>query len=240
MSNKNTSGPAAKNRDAGAASELNIPKLGDQQPILQEGESADVLASSGPPAEPTSAAEESNFSMADIQAKADAAMAPSKAMNRPAFFRPEREQQAEVPLMSLEMPISGSLDAMRRPDQYVEPVTDLCNFKDKAEALAFLEEMMIIRIHETGDPSAEPVVELGINGRKVFIRRGEDVIVRRKYVEQLLRAKPESINTRYVRNGDGDVKNMIDKTRALKYPFSIIRDDNPKGRGWERKIRSEA
>ena len=33
---------------------------------------------------------------------------------------------------------------------------------------------------------------------------------------------------------------LIDKTRALKYPFSIIRDDNPKGRAWERKIRSEA
>jgi hypothetical protein len=83
-------------------------------------------------------------------------------------------------------------------------------------------------------------VVLGINGRQVPILRGQDTWVRRCYVELLLRAKPEAIKTRLTRNGEGDVKNHIDKTRSLKYPFQIVADKNPRGMAWARKIRSEA
>lgn len=221
-------------------------------PVLQEGEDAAALAGHGgrqstdgyaamaggaaeigPGSQPTS--------LADIQAHVDAQQArPSKAMHRPAIMRQDREQTADNPRMTLEMPVSGSLDNMLRPDQYIEPISDITTFKDKAAKLAFLEEFLIIRIHETGNLNDEPIVQLGVNGRQVFIKRGVDSIVRRKYVEMLLRAKPENLQTRIERDGQGNPRNFIDKTRALKYPFSIVRDDNPMGRAWERKIRMEA
>ena len=259
---KNTSG-AAKNRAAGNAgsaasnSELNIPTLGSGQiPGVPEQAMQPVQAGvqAVPNGEPPQAAQQGGLqgalpgnpaqggpsSMAEAQRIADAQQPSSMALHRPAFTRPDREQTAETPALEMEMPISGSLDAMRRPDQFIEPVTDFGRFQDKAAELAFLEEMVMIRIHESGDPAAEAVVQLGVNGRQVFIKRGEDVIVRRKYVEQLLRAKPENISTNIRRDADGNVRNMIGKTRALKYPFSIVRDDNPRGRAWERKIRTEA
>jgi hypothetical protein len=240
---KHNSGDAAKNRGAQAPSDLNIPKLG-AEPILQEGESPDALpqAAAHHTSEPTIPQPAGGQpSMADIQRMADAAQAKSTpAMNRPTHRRTDREQRSDAAAVEFELPITGSIDGMRRPDQYIEPVHDFYRFEDHAAELAFLEEMVMIRIHETGDPAAEPVVQLGVNGRQVFIRRGEDVFIRRKYVEQLLRAKPENVATNIRRDADGEVRNMITKTRALKYPFSIVRDDNPLGRAWERKIRAEA
>lgn len=255
MSDTKNTGGAAKNRGAGSAgadSGLTIPTLGggnadpaaaaqgaaqgsqQQQPQASGQERGGAEQGSGEQMQHAEGAR----SMADVQRMADEQS--QRAIHRPAILRQDRDQTSDTPALEMEMPISGSLDAMRRPDHYIEPVTDFGRFKDKAAELAFLEEMVMIRIHESGDPHAENPVQLGVNGRQVFIRRGEDVIVRRKFVEQLLRAKPENIQTNIRRDGDGNVRNMITKTRALKYPFSIIRDDNPMGRAWERKIRAEA
>lgn len=259
MSKDQNSGNAAKNRGAGAGAAnpadggLNIPTL--NIPTLGGGTPDPAAAAQGSQNTQATGQERGGAeqdgeqlqqqggqqpSMADIQRMADAAAKPQQAMHRPTFMRNDREQGSDTPVLEMEMPITGSLDNMRRPDQYIEPVTDFGRFKDKAAELAFLEEMVMIRIHESGDPTAEPLVQLGVNGRQIFVKRGEDVFVRRKYVEQLLRAKPEHIQTNIRRDGDGNVRNMISKTRALKYPFSIIRDDNPMGRAWERKIRAEA
>lgn len=250
---KSNNGGAAKNPTAGqasqTASDLNIPTLGQinsaPPPILQEGETADVLGAAQGASDPeqrhAQAGEQFNRTMADVQREADANKGRGQqAQHRPAVMRQDREQSADNGTITMEMPISGSLDAMRRSDQYIEPVGDMLNFADKAAQLAFLEEMVMIRIHESGDPNAENPVVLGVNGRQVAIRRGEDTIVRRKYVEQLLRAKPESMQTQIKRDGDGNPRNLIHKTRALKYPFSIVRDDNRMGPAWERKIRMEA
>lgn len=233
--------------------DLNIPRLGAAAapaPIIQPGEDAGALAAAAaseaslrPPearyfeGNPQSSQPPAAESLADLQAK----LRNSQAMHRPVIARHDQEQEAEVPRMSVEIPgLHQSLDSMRRPDQMVEPVTDLINFESHAAHLAFLEELLIINVAETADPNMENPVVLGINGRNVAIWRGQDTIVKRKYVEMLLRAKPETIRTRQERNGEGDVKNHIDKMRALKYPFSIVREDNPRGKAWARKIRSEA
>lgn len=237
---KNTGGSAKNQSATGGESsgDLKIPTLGAATP--SQGQQQDASASSAGDLQAGGSAEPQPRTLADIQRMADEQPRSTQAMHRPVQMRHDREQTADNDRITLEMPISGSLDAMRRTDQYIEPIADLGRFKDKAAELAFLEEMLIIRIHESNDPTAEDPVQLGVNGRNVFIKRGEDVIVRRKYVEQLLRAKPENVSTRIERDGSGNPRNFIDKTRALKYPFSIIRDDNPRGRAWERKIRTEA
>jgi hypothetical protein len=161
------------------------------------------------------------------------------ARDNPVMRRSDRDQFSEVPTMELEMPTDGDLDKMRRPDQRVEGVDiDVIRDMDHAAQLAFLEEYVVINIHDTNEKGAENPVPLWVNGRSVAIPRGADMAVKRKYVELLLRAKPEAINTRITR--DGEPRNHIDKSRQLKYPFSIVLDRNPRGPAWARKIRSEA
>jgi hypothetical protein len=240
------------NNQSGTAStnDLHIPTLGaaaseghGNQPVLQEGEEPEAQTEPASTAGQNDAAtQQRKPTMAELQAAADAAAGkPRQAMHTPVRQRNDVAAEATVPVSTLEIPgLNKGLGTMERPDQTVEPITDIVNFREHAAALAFLEEMVTINIAETGDPNAENPVQLGVNGRQVFIRRGVDTTVRRKYVEMLLRSKPETINTRQVRDGDGDVKNFVDKRRALKYPFYVVQDDNPMGRAWMRKIASEA
>jgi hypothetical protein len=239
-------GGQGKNQSAAGSTkpdDLPIPTFGSTQPnpgstILQEGEDPVLLQSAAATDSTSTPPAGADTSMAAIQKQMDQ---PKQARHTPVMARRDVEAEATVPQQTLEIPgLSKSLESMMRPDQQVEPVTDLVHFDDHAAQLAFLSEFVKINIHESGDPTAENPVQLGINGRQVFIRRGVDTIVRRMYVEMLLRAKPEGITTQQVRDGDGDVKNLVHKRRALKYPFSIVQDDNPKGRAWMRKIASEA
>lgn len=174
-------------------------------------------------------------SLADMQKLAD-----GKAQNRPASIS-QREEAFEslVKPQTFDMPATGKLSDMKRNDLVLEPVEAL-DFEGQAEKLAFLNEMVIVNIAETSDPAAENPVMLSVNGRAVYIKRGDDTVVRRMYAEQLLRAKPIGINTKVGRDEGGEVTNRITKTSAMKYPFSMVRDDNPLGRPWMRKILAEA
>jgi uncharacterized protein (DUF2344 family) len=118
-------------------------------------------------------------------------------------------------------------------------VADALNFEDHAAALAFAEEHIIINIAESSNPADENPVMVSNNGRAVYLMRGRDEVVKRKYVEQLMRAKPVGVKVKVVRDVDGEIQNRTIRTTALKYPFSIVRDDNPLGRAWQRKIMSE-
>lgn len=197
--------------------------------VLQAGEedTAQLEVPNANPQEPQS--------LADMQKMAD-----GQAKNRPVQI--SQREEAFEPLnkpQTFDMPATGKLSEMRRTDLLLEPVDPL-GFEDHAAQLAFLNEMVIVNIAETSDPNAENPVMLSVNGRAVYIKRGEDAVVRRMYIEQLLRAKPVGVNTKVGRGNDGEVTNKITKTSAMKYPFSMVRDDNPLGRAWMRKILSEA
>lgn len=170
-----------------------------------------------------------------------AQMLSALARNNPVLSRSDSDQFSEVPATTLDMPTDRPLDQMARPDRRIEGVDiDVIANMDHAQQLAFLEEYVVVNIADTAEQGAENPVVLHVNGRAVAIVRSEDTAVRRKYVELLLRAKPEAIQTRITRGGDGEPRNHIDKTRSLKYPFSIVLDRNPRGPAWARKIRSEA
>ncbi len=197
--------------------------------VLQAGEedTAQLEVPNANPQEP--------HSLADMQKIAD-----GQAKNRPVQI--SQREEAFEPLnkpQTFDMPATGKLSEMRRTDLLLEPVDPL-GFEDHAAQLAFLNEMVIVNIAENSDPNAENPVMLSVNGRAVYLKRGEDSVVRRMYVEQLLRAKPVGINTKVGRGDDGEVTNKITKTSAIKYPFSMVRDDSPLGRAWMRKILNEA
>jgi hypothetical protein len=168
------------------------------------------------------------------------AEAPRHAAHNPAILRHAQEMESTAPKQSVSLAdLQKEMDRKDRSDLVLEPVSDLYRWKDKAEELAFLEELVIINIFNDASPDAENPVQLGINGRMVIVWRGDPTVIRRKYVEQLLRAKPQRVTTRLDRSNPDNVKNFADKTSSLKYPFEIVQDDNPRGRAWAKKILSE-
>ena len=157
-----------------------------------------------------------------------------------------RIEAAEQPIgqqPSVDIPVSAKLDTISRPDLKLESEnivvasTGLDN--SYAAQLAFMEEHMEVMVHESTDKNAEPIVQVACNGINQFFPRGVPVTCRRKFVEILARAKITSIETQTV-NTDRDVINRINKTTALRYPFSIVSDPNPQGAAWLRSVLSAA
>lgn len=106
------------------------------------------------------------------------------------------------------------------------------NLTDKAAKLAFLEEPVDVMVHESADPNASMIVETWCNGIPQRFIRGQVQTVKRKYVSILANAKETAISTREARDYDGNMTTAINKHTALKYPFSVVRDENPRGAAW--------
>lgn len=117
----------------------------------------------------------------------------------------------------------------------VEPVSAYGS-GDKVAKLAFMEEHVDVIVHESADPNAEPIVETWCNGIAQRFVRGQVQTVRRKYVEILARAKNTGITTKADVDRSGNANTTISKHTALKYPFSVMRDDNPKGAVWLKQV----
>lgn len=113
--------------------------------------------------------------------------------------------------------------------------------KDHADAMAFNEEMCEVTVADSPDPREGKIVTISVDGSNQNFIRGQKQTVRRKYVEGLARAKPVSfMNQEYV-DGNGDKAFRYPSTTGLRYPFTLDRDDNPKGgMPWLRKILAEA
>lgn len=144
---------------------------------------------------------------------------------------------------SLDMPVGEKTKRIKRTDQKQESDVVVVGAdgldNGYAAQLAFMEERMEVMVHESTDSNAEPIVHVACNGINQFFPRGEPVTVKRKFVEVLARAKQTSISTQTV-NTDRDVINRINKHTALRYPFSVIRDENPKGAAWLKSVLASA
>ncbi len=143
-------------------------------------------------------------------------------------------------LDDLTLPATGSIDGVR--DTVIEPCTDMHGFPEKAAALAFNEEILDVIIAESTDQNPEHFVYLAINGRGAgaggnpWVPRGVLVPLARKYVERLCRAKPVQIRTVEAVDADGAKTMRIQRASALKYPFTVVRDPNPRGVQWLRDL----
>jgi hypothetical protein len=137
---------------------------------------------------------------------------------------------------TVELPSDGPVPA--RPSR-IERQTDILGFKTKAEELSFNEEKLEIMIHQATDENAEKRVFVGNNGRGVWLERGRNYRIARKYVEQLLRAKPVGIQTVQALDYDGHHTTNILKSRAMLYPLSIIEDKSPRAHRWLTNIMAQ-
>jgi len=106
--------------------------------------------------------------------------------------------------------------------------------QEKLAMLQFFEEPVTIMVHTTSDQNAEQVFELFNNGRREVFTRGETKTVARKFVEILATRKPTTYTQKKKRDEDGIMHEVQVPTTALRYPFSVLHDPNPKGADWLR------
>lgn len=109
--------------------------------------------------------------------------------------------------------------------------------KSYADQLAFLEEPVEVMVAEPQDEKESNLVQLFVQGRSQMIIPGQPIVIKRKYLEVLARAK----QIRYkpvvkINDLTGAPVNMMIPRLVLRYNFSVIQDKNPKGAEWLRRI----
>jgi hypothetical protein len=105
---------------------------------------------------------------------------------------------------------------------------------DYVSTLAFMEEPIEILVHETSDENAENPVIVGNNGVFKAFFRGQPTIAKRKFVDSLIVKTGRVTTPEYINNG-GERARAIRQHSAHKYPFSVLKDSNPKGAEWLRQ-----
>lgn len=119
-------------------------------------------------------------------------------------------------------------------DSVAEIVANPVSMSD-VEAEAFMNEPVMVVVNASGKDNEAEFVSVSVNGVIQMFKRGTPIIVKRKYVERLARAK----ETHYAQTVDaqlGENMNLLTANPAMRYPFQVMRDDNPQGAEWLRTI----
>lgn len=124
-------------------------------------------------------------------------------------------------------------------ESVIERVGDIPLDDDHSAMLAFMAEPISVRIATSTDQNAEQIFEIIVNGRTEIFRRGEVKTVPRYYVDRLARLKETSYSNEEVRNANDERSYAYRPRSALKYDFSIARDDNPLGQSWLNAVLAE-
>lgn len=130
-----------------------------------------------------------------------------------------------------------------RPFLFIEEGLPLDAVMDKevgevAALEAFMNEMVTVVVHESTDPNAEAIPVLNCNNRNQPLVRGVPTPMRRLFVEILAHCKATTISQKpnpYELDRPHEIRHT-----ALKYPFAVIEDRNPKGRAWLQTLMQQA
>lgn len=107
----------------------------------------------------------------------------------------------------------------------------------RLDGVRFMNEMVTVLLHDSTDPNAEPIPSVSVNGVNQFFIRNRPQTVKRKFVAALARAKPTAFSQHiHVEQATGNVVQRMNPRTALKYPFSVINDPNPRGAAWLQSI----
>lgn len=116
--------------------------------------------------------------------------------------------------------------------------------QDYLDELAFNEEWLEIIINPSTHKNAASIfenwsngvgAELLINGKPVIVRDlpvGKPIMVKRKIVEQIIRARVTEVRTIYESTNVENPRNEIGRTDSRVHSFSLLHDPSPKGREW--------
>ena len=146
------------------------------------------------------------------------------------------------------------------PIEQMPPILDHANYegdiilvdstiadKDYLNELAFMEEAVTIRLEPSSDRNAAMAFPVWVNGKPAevfqngrwyevgYLPVAQVITVRRKVLENIIRAKIDTIHTN-VSDGN-DPNNVMQRFTSPVHSFSIIEDRNPKGPAWVTEIR---
>jgi hypothetical protein len=103
------------------------------------------------------------------------------------------------------------------------------------DEMAFMNEMVTVRIHPSTDRNAHPLPDVYVNGRVQRFPRGEELSVRRCFVEVLARSRLTTFDNQKVKGPDGEDKYIYPAHTAEVYPFTVI-NDSAKGEAWLKSV----
>jgi hypothetical protein len=160
------------------------------------------------------------------------------AQHRP-VGRPRKEiHTADMATREVPPVILPDTGAIERDDEEIV-VVDKPMQTDYMKALAFMEEPVTIRIERSRDKFAPAVLDFYVNGKALWVPVGRPVTISRKYVEVIARAQPYDVRTTVVKHEDRE-ENRVERNTINNYPFSVIRDDNPRGSDWLMRVMAES
>jgi hypothetical protein len=130
--------------------------------------------------------------------------------------------------------------------QGVIEVASMCNIRRNADGkiisnptrgkkwmdeMAFMEEIVTVRVHTTTDKNANPIPDIYVNGRVQRFLRGHEQKVKRLFLAKLAQSQVTSFDCQLVKDHEGQDKYVYPGTSAEIYPFTVI-GDTPKGDAW--------
>lgn len=109
----------------------------------------------------------------------------------------------------------------------------------KEEALAFNEEELVVMVHDSDNEKEMPLPIVQNGGISQAFIRGQEQVVKRKFVEILARCKVTSYTQTKETDSVGNETMINHPHTKLLYSFSVIQDPNPRGRDWLQKLLQE-
>ena len=120
---------------------------------------------------------------------------------------------------------------------------------DYLDELAFMEEAVTIRLEPSSDKNAAGAFPIWVNGKPAEVHQngrwdeigylpvGRVLVVKRKVLEVIIRAKVDAIQTKIIDDNGERPNNIINRFTSPVHSFSIIEDKNPRGAAWVSEIR---
>lgn len=139
------------------------------------------------------------------------------------------------PQINLDM----TIDEIRDNEKVIIETESLTIEDSYLNELAFMEEILTIRIEPSADRYSPKFIDVAVNGDTQWLPVGEAVKVKRKYVEVLARSKSDTFITVAPSTSDENPVNLLSRNTSQKYPFSVIKDTNPAGYNWLTKVLSQ-
>ncbi len=116
---------------------------------------------------------------------------------------------------------------------------DNAEFKDKANQMAFDNEMVKIMVMPSSSTYPDHTFSVGVNGIQRLIVRGKEQWLPRRYVEVLLRAKVSYYANIEQRNSQNELEVAYPETKSHRYPLQILEDKNPLGVKWLTRVNND-
>lgn len=139
-------------------------------------------------------------------------------------------------------------DILDRAPEVVRADASMAN-KDYLDELAFNDEPVTIRLEPNSGENAPTTIPIWVNGKGceiyengrwiecAYIPIGRVIVVKRKYLEVLVRAKLDTVRTDIDNPESENPGNRIKRFTSAVSSFSIIEDRNPCGGAWLTELR---